>query len=114
MEWVVREWLGELQPAASWEAAVAGSKEKDSRFYMLTFHHSGEIEDPTCCHEIYGLPGPAATYALEAIWKKTKDPRWHPMNRRWSHSSYWLSTIDVTVKERDMDENMNEEKKSKN
>ena len=97
MDWVVREWLGELQPASSWEAALAGCKAEDSRFYTLTFHDSGAMEDPTRCRDIYGLPGPAASYALEAIWKKTRDPRWHPMNRKWSHKSYWLSTIQAAL-----------------
>ena len=89
----MRDFLGEPHPSESWEVALAGCNEGDGRFYNLTFTDDGTIVDPTHYWWVHGLPGPAAAYGLEAIWKKSRDPRWHPMNRIWSHDSYWLATI---------------------
>lgn len=49
--------------------------------------------DPTLRFERDGLPGPLSAFALESVWKRSKDPRFHPMNRRWCHSSFWNSTM---------------------
>ncbi len=41
---------------------------------------------------VTSILGPAAVYALEWIFKHSDDTRFFPMDCRWSHKSYWLST----------------------
>ncbi len=84
LEGAVRNWLGEVQPAVSWEVALWGTGYTDERYYTFTFHgEEGKVQDPTRAFQVYGLPGPAGAYALEMIWKESKDSCFHPMNQRW-------------------------------
>lgn len=69
-----------------------GVGEVDERYYTFTFYgEEGKVEDPTRAFQVYGLPGSAGAYALEMIWKESKDSRFHPMNQR-CVKQFWLST----------------------
>ena len=58
-----------VQPAVSWEVSLWGVGEVDERYYTFTFYgEEGKVEDPTRAFQVYGLPGPAAAYALEMIY----------------------------------------------
>ena len=96
LDWVLRDFLGECQPAAAWVVQIVGSRPDDSRDFTLTLHATGDIEDPTFAYERDGIPGPAAAFALETAWTRSSDPRFHPMDRRWSHKNFWLSTLSPT------------------
>jgi hypothetical protein len=92
LAWLVRDFLGLQQPVDMWEVMVSAVAEFDNRKYTFVFHQDGHCEDPTNSFKRDGLLGPAAVYALEWIFKFSDDTRFFPMNCRWSHKSFWLST----------------------
>lgn len=93
LDWLLREHVGEAQPATAWVAHIVGSSPTDARDFTITLHETGDVEDPTNAFQRDGLPGPATAFALEAVWTQSGDPRFHPMDRRWCHPSFWLSNL---------------------